>query len=79
VEGHTDSDPIKKSKWESNAALSAARAQAVAACLVKECDFPGDAVSTTGYGSTRPITDNDTREAKARNRRIELVLVSRTR
>src|SRR6185369_17045987 len=36
IEGHTDADPIKYSKWKSNQDLSVARAQAVKAYLVKK-------------------------------------------
>lgn len=75
VEGHTDSDPIRKSKWESNAALSLARAGAVAEYLAQTSGIGADRIETAGYGAERPIASNETREGKAKNRRVELVLV----
>jgi flagellar motor protein MotB len=75
VEGHTDSDPIRKSKWASNESLSMARAKAVSNYLTSTLGWPADSVISQGYGSERPIATNSTREGKARNRRIEIVLI----
>jgi len=76
VEGHTDSDPIKRSKWASNDVLSTARAQAVAVFFVRDCDLPGDRLETRGFGSSRPVASNSTKDGKAQNRRVEIVLVN---
>ena len=76
VEGHTDSDPIKRSKWASNDVLSTARAQAVAVFFVRDCDLPGDRLETRGFGSSRPVASNSTKDGKAQNRRVEIVFVN---
>lgn len=68
VEGHTDTDPIKHSKWKSNQHLSEARADAVAKYL-REQGVTGSRITTTGYGSTMP------RETKARSRRVEIIVI----
>jgi flagellar motor protein MotB len=75
VEGHTDSDPIRKSKWASNQALSEARARAVQGYLVSSTGLGNDQVIAAGFGESRPIAGNDTRTGKAQNRRVEIVLV----
>lgn len=68
VEGHTDTDPIRKSKWPSNQALSEARAQAVADYLSQQ-GVSRSRIETVGYGSSQP------RETKARSRRVEIVVL----
>jgi chemotaxis protein MotB len=75
VEGHTDSDPIRKSKWESNQQLSAARAGAVSQFFVGTLGWPDAQISSRGFGADVPVATNSTREGKAQNRRIEIVLV----
>jgi flagellar motor protein MotB len=75
IEGHTDSDPIRKSNWESNEALSAARAAAVADYLTRTGEISRSRVESIGYGATRPIASNATRDGKAQNRRVEIVIL----
>lgn len=75
VEGHTDSDPIRKSSWASNEALSAARAGAVARVLATSGGVAANRIESTGFGATRPVASNATREGKALNRRVEIVIV----
>lgn len=69
VEGHSDSDPIKKSKWASNHALSEARAKSVADYLVARGVSAGQ-ITIVGYGPDRPRGKD-----KAKNRRVEIVVV----
>lgn len=69
VEGHTDSDPIKKSKWGSNEQLSQARADAVREYLVKKGIGSGR-VEAVGYGSSRP------KGTKAASRRVDVVIMN---
>lgn len=69
VEGHTDStgsDAI-------NERLSEQRASSVLNYLVQE-GFPSSNISGRGFASTRPVADNNTREGRQRNRRVELVI-----
>ena len=77
IEGHTDTDPIKKSKWESNRELSVERAMAVLHYLVEECEVPDDQCVVAGHGQYEPVTDNDSAAGKARNRRVEIVVQRR--
>lgn len=65
VQGHTDSD----GDADSNLALSVARAEAVVSELVKRGVDEGR-LYAEGFGETDPIASNDTREGKAKNRRI---------
>lgn len=71
VEGHTDSDPIRVSRWKSNQELSEARAAAVKAYLAQK-GVDGNSITTRGFGAERP-KGND----KAANRRVEIVVVTR--
>lgn len=65
VEGYTDSDPIRKSKWASNEALSLARAQAVAQYLTSK-GISSNRVDSVGMGSANP------KSSKAASRRVEI-------
>ena len=71
VEGHTDNDPIKKSKWPSNQALSEARAESVRNYLVSK-GIDGGTLTTRGVGADKPRA-----QEKSKNRRVELVVVVR--
>ena len=71
VEGHTDSDPIRFSKWKNNQELSTARADAVKKYLVSK-GVDANMVSVQGFGSDRPKSND-----KAANRRVEIVVVTR--
>lgn len=68
VIGHTDSDPIKKSKWGSNEALSEARAGAVADYLASK-GISRSSITTVGKGASEP------KGSKAASRRVEIVIV----
>jgi len=73
VAGHTDSDPIKKSKWKDNWELSAQRALTVLRYLVAR-GIPEDKIKATGCGASRPIASNTTSSGKSRNRRVEVIV-----
>ena len=73
VVGHTDSDPIKKSKWKDNWELSSQRALSVVRYLIKR-GIQEDRIRAVGCGQSRPITSNATASGKARNRRVEIVV-----
>jgi len=74
IEGHTDSDPIKKSKWASNRDLSVERAMAVLHYLVEDCNVPDEQCVVAGHGQYEPIAANDDNAGKARNRRVSIVV-----
>ncbi|MHC4131470.1 MAG: OmpA/MotB family protein [Planctomycetota bacterium] len=73
VVGHTDSDPIKKSKWQDNWELSAQRALSVLRYLVKQ-GIPPDQIRAIGRGESQPIASNTSASGKGRNRRVEIVV-----
>ena len=73
VEGHTDSDPIKASRWRSNEHLAEARAQTVKALLVK-AGVQGNLIQTIGAGASNPLEAGTTARAKAQNRRVEIYI-----
>ncbi len=73
VVGHTDTDPIKKSKWDDNWELSAQRALSVARYLIDHGIDEGN-IRASGCGAARPIASNDTAAGKAANRRVEIVV-----
>ncbi|MFN3531635.1 MAG: OmpA family protein [Candidatus Brocadia sp.] len=79
IEGHTDNDPIvkQKDKYKSNWELSAARAAAVLHYLVEECGVSPTRVYIAGFGQYQPIADNKSKTGKAKNRRVEFVIVPR--
>ena len=69
VYGHTDNSGSDAT----NIPLSEQRANAVKAYLLKK-GLKSERVESKGYGSTKPITDNNSVEGKAKNRRVEIVL-----
>lgn len=77
VEGHTDNIPINSLNYSSNWELSSARAINVVNFLSKELDIKSSRFSVSGYGSTSPIADNSTKEGRAKNRRIEIVILNK--
>lgn len=73
VDGHTDS--IGTEAY--NQKLSERRAASVKAYLVKK-GIAADRINTTGYGESKPVADNKTREGRAQNRRVEVRYTVRT-
>jgi len=73
VVGHTDTDPIKKSKWKDNWELSAQRALSVLRYLVKRGISDKD-IQAVGCGESQPVASNSTASGKAKNRRVEIVV-----
>lgn len=79
VEGHTDNVQIHGNlakKYPTNWELSSARATNVTRYLQKAGIDPS-MLSTAAYGEFRPVAPNDTKEGRAKNRRIEIVLVNK--
>jgi outer membrane protein OmpA-like peptidoglycan-associated protein len=69
VEGYTDTDPIRKSKWETNERLSAERAMAVEKYLVGK-GIENDRVYAAAFGPARQ------RSTKKESRRVEIVILA---
>lgn len=76
VEGHTDSDPIIHSTtYPTNWELSSTRATNVLRYLVEDEGVNGDRISSSGYSYYRSVAPNDTKENKAKNRRVDIVIL----
>lgn len=76
VYGYTDSDPIRKTKnlWADNLDLSANRAMAVTRYLTSR-GLAKDQIETVAMGDTNYISSNATKAGKAKNRRVEIVVI----
>lgn len=76
VEGHTDTDPIHRSiEFPTNWELSAIRATNVLRYLVEVESIDGKRISSSGYSYYRPIAPNDIKVNKAKNRRVDIVIL----
>lgn len=78
IEGHTDNvaiGPKLAKKFPTNWELSTARANNVVRYLTEEGGVDPDLLSAAGYSMYRPVAPNDTEEDRAKNRRIEIVLI----
>lgn len=76
VEGHTDNVPINTPQFPSNWHLSVARALNVAYYLIQRHGLLQERVSVVGYSEYRPLVPNDSPERRARNRRVDIVILS---
>ena len=76
IEGHTDTRPIHTAQFPSNWELSTARAIYILSYFRKHFEFDPAKVSIAGYGEYRPIAPNDTPEGRAKNRRVDIVILS---
>lgn len=74
IEGHTDTDPIKKSKFDSNRELSVERALAVLGFLVEDCGIADEDCVVAGHGQYDPAAPNDNDKNKSKNRRVVIVV-----
>ncbi|MGH9558459.1 MAG: OmpA/MotB family protein, partial [Bryobacteraceae bacterium] len=76
LEGHTDSVPIDTPRFRGNWELSAARSIAVLELLSGRFGLPRERLSIAGYADTAPVASNDTAEGRARNRRVDIVILN---
>jgi chemotaxis protein MotB len=74
VAGHTDNVPIKTELFANNWYLSTARAISVVQYMV-ELGFPAKNLAAAGYADTDPIAKNKSAKGRAKNRRIEIIVV----
>ena len=79
IVGHTDSDPVKKSKkyWKDNWELSAERALTVLRYMERK-GINDDRIRAVASGASRPVASNSTSSGKAKNRRVEIVVNMRS-
>lgn len=75
IEGHTDDTPMIGARYRSNWELSTARASGVVAFLIEQGGIDPARLSAAGYGEFHPRVANDTAEHRARNRRIDIVVL----
>ena len=79
VEGHTDNVPIHTAEFDSNWELSSARATRIARVFIDLKAMPPERISAAGYAEFHPVAGNATEEGRAQNRRVDLVVLPRTR
>ncbi len=75
VAGHTDNLPIYTERFRSNWELSSARAVSVVHEMMLATDMPADRFLVEGYADTRPVAPNDSAANRAKNRRVEIILM----
>jgi chemotaxis protein MotB len=76
LEGHTDSVPIKNSRFRSNWELSAARGIAMLDLLSTRFEISQDRMAISGYADIAPVAPNETEEGRRRNRRVDIVILN---
>jgi len=76
VAGHTDDIPIENKRFRSNWDLSAARAVSVVHVLLHDGKIPSDRIVAQGYAESRPLVANTDKASRAKNRRVDIILVA---
>ena len=79
IEGHTDNIPIHTTEFDSNWELSSARATRIARFFIDLNTISPERISAAGYAEFHPVAGNDTADGRAENRRVDLVVLPRTR
>ena len=72
ISGHTDAIGDE----DTNLPLSRKRAENIAKFLVEVGNIKSDNITTRGYGESRPVASNETPEGRAKNRRIEMMIIN---
>lgn len=75
IEGYTDDVPISRSSYKSNWELSSARAISVMREMVDVHALPASRFTVAGLGEYKPLVDNSNAENRAKNRRVEVVIL----
>jgi chemotaxis protein MotB len=76
LEGHTDNVPISNGRFSSNWILSSSRGIAVLDMLANNFLVPRARLAVGGYADVAPVASNSTEEGRARNRRVDVVILS---
>jgi chemotaxis protein MotB len=79
VEGHTDNIPIHNKLFDSNWELSTARATELIKLFILQYHFDASRLSAAGFAQYHPVSLNDSDEDRARNRRVDIVILNPTR
>jgi chemotaxis protein MotB len=77
ISGHTDNVPIKNSRFDSNWELSVMRAVSFMKIILDNPKLDPRWFSAKGFGEFQPVASNNTSEGKARNRRVEILILPR--
>ncbi|MFO7445049.1 MAG: OmpA family protein [Ignavibacteriaceae bacterium] len=77
IEGHTDNIPIHSSEFPSNWHLSVARALNTAYYFIDVEMLSQDKLSVVGYSEYKPIASNETVEDRAKNRRVDIIIIKK--
>lgn len=76
IAGHTDTQPIIGSgKWKSNWELASGRSLSVLHYFVDEKGFPASKIFAASYGEFRPVAENLDEDGRAKNRRVEIMIL----
>jgi chemotaxis protein MotB len=78
LEGHTDSVPIHTARFRNNWDLSSARAIAMLGLFTDTFEIPRARLAVAGYADTVPADTNETPEGRAKNRRVDVTILSQT-
>ncbi|HVO57237.1 MAG TPA: flagellar motor protein MotB [Dongiaceae bacterium] len=76
IEGHTDNQPIHNRRFASNWELSTSRASELIRLFVEHYGISPQRLSAAGYAEFHPVAANDTAEGRARNRRVDIVILN---
>lgn len=74
IEGHTDSVPIKSSRFDDNWDLSVIRATSIVRILADDYGVDETKLVASGRSKYHPVATNDTADGRAKNRRTEIIL-----
>lgn len=74
VAGHTDNVPISTRRFRSNWELSSARAVTVVHAMLSNAAIDEERFLVQGYADSQPLVPNDSKEHRALNRRVELII-----
>ncbi|MGD6966104.1 flagellar motor protein MotB [Rossellomorea vietnamensis] len=77
ISGHTDNIPISNASYDSNWELSVMRAVNFMKIILRNQNLDPRWFSAKGFGEFKPLADNDTKEGRAKNRRVEVLILPR--
>jgi len=75
ISGHTDNIPIKNSEFDSNWELSVGRAVNFMKLILQNSELDPQSFSAKGSGEYQPVASNKTKEGRAKNRRVEILVL----
>lgn len=76
IEGHTDNVPIDTYKFNDNWDLSSSRANSVIRYFTQVKGLDVNKFNSAAYGEFKPLVDNSTEENRAKNRRVNILIVA---